>query len=88
MFTYGEYAFYGCSGLTNITIPESVTEIGLSAFEYCNELSNVSFSNSSEWYIGSSKGEKAEQISSSYLADSSMAAKCLKSMYTNFYWTR
>ena len=27
------YAFEGCTGLTSITIPDSVTEIGLSAFE-------------------------------------------------------
>ena len=29
----GDKAFYGCSGLTSITIPDSVTEIGRSAFE-------------------------------------------------------
>ena len=28
----GDYAFYGCSGLISITIPNSVTEIGSSAF--------------------------------------------------------
>lgn len=29
-------AFSGCSGLTSVTIPNSVTNIGWSAFGYCN----------------------------------------------------
>ena len=31
----GKYAFYGCSGLTSITIPNSVTSIGDYAFYNC-----------------------------------------------------
>ena len=31
----GNKAFYGCSGLTSITIPNSVTSIGDDAFYYC-----------------------------------------------------
>lgn len=30
-----DYAFYGCSSLTNITLPESVTKIGNGAFRGC-----------------------------------------------------
>ena len=36
-----EYAFYGCNGLTSITIPDSVTSIGSSAFEGCDKLVEV-----------------------------------------------
>ncbi|MBR4846047.1 MAG: leucine-rich repeat domain-containing protein, partial [Bacteroidaceae bacterium] len=36
-----EYAFYGCSSLTTITLPEGVTSIGNRAFEYCSSLTAI-----------------------------------------------
>ena len=39
-------AFSGCSGLTNVTIPDSVTSIGNSAFSGCTGLSNVTIPDS------------------------------------------
>ena len=36
-----DYAFYGCTDLTSITIPDSVTSIGYSAFSGCTGLKSV-----------------------------------------------
>ena len=43
----GSDAFYGCSGfLTEVTIPNSVTEIGQNAFRECTRLTSVTIPNS------------------------------------------
>ena len=42
----GDYAFYGCSGLTSVTIPESVTSIGDYAFRGCSGLTSIEIPNS------------------------------------------
>lgn len=39
--TIGDYAFYGCDMLTNITIPDSVTTIGKYAFAFCSVLTSI-----------------------------------------------
>jgi hypothetical protein len=38
----GPYTFYGCTGLTSITIPASVTSIGDEAFDRCSSSSFTS----------------------------------------------
>ena len=42
----GSYAFYECTGLTNLTIPNGVESIGGNAFEICTGLTGVAFPDS------------------------------------------
>ena len=42
----GKYAFCGCSSLTSVIIPSSVTEIGEDAFYYCSSLTSVNIPSS------------------------------------------
>ena len=44
------YAFEGCSGLTSVTIPNSVTKIGSSAFSGCSGLTSVTVKNGNSVY--------------------------------------
>ena len=45
----GDYAFYFCGSLTNITIPDSVTSIGENAFYNCSNLTSVYISDITAW---------------------------------------
>ena len=46
IMTIDSYAFWGCSGLTSITISNSVTSIGSHAFFYCTSLTSVTIPDS------------------------------------------
>jgi hypothetical protein len=55
--TIGDFAFYNCTGLTSIVIPDSVTSIGSSASEGCSGLTDV-------YYTGTEKQWEAISIDS------------------------
>ena len=42
----GDKAFRGCTSLTSISIPDSVTSIGNNAFHYCTSLTSISIPDS------------------------------------------
>lgn len=42
----GDFAFYGRTGVTNVTIPNTVTNIGIVAFRYCTGLESITIPNS------------------------------------------
>ena len=42
-------AFYGCTGLTSVTIGNSVTSIGYEAFDYCANLEEVHVESLEDW---------------------------------------
>jgi len=52
------FAFSNCRSLTNIIIPNSVTNIGMYAFYNCSSLTSITISNSVNighkafWYTG------------------------------------
>ena len=37
----GSYAFYGCTGLTSLSLPASLERLGKSAFENCTEITDT-----------------------------------------------
>ena len=59
----GYFAFEGCSSLTSLTIPSSVTSIGSSAFEGCSSLTSLTIP-SSVTSIGSSAFEGCSGLTS------------------------
>jgi hypothetical protein len=71
----GRYAFYGCSGLTSVTIPNSVTNIGEYAFSYCSGLTSVTIPNSVT-YIGGSAFSGCSALTSISVPVDDYAAFC------------
>ena len=63
----GDFAFYGCSGLTSLTLPSSVTSIGGSAFEGCSGLTSLALP-SSVTAIGVSAFEGCSGLTSIYVS--------------------
>ena len=47
----GDYAFKGCSGLTSVALPNSISVIGKASFEYCHGITSITIP-SGVTYIG------------------------------------
>lgn len=67
--TVSEYAFYNCSSLTGVTIPDSVKSIGNYAFSGCGSLPNIAIPGSVE-SIGEYAFEDCTSLTSITLPDS------------------
>ena len=63
-----KYAFENCSGLTSITIPNSVTSIGERAFEYSDLTTVVSLIENPFWIEGKSTSSRAFSLYTFYNA--------------------
>ena len=78
------YAFSGCTGLTSVTIPDSVTKIGYDAFYGCDSLTSVIFENTSGWnYSNYSDGTNGTEID---VTDAVQNATYLTDTYCGYYW--
>ena len=53
-----DYAFADCKALTDVVIPESVTEIGKGAFDSCSFLASVTFKITDGWHEGEYDSEE------------------------------
>ena len=76
--------FENCSSIVSVTISNSITSIGISAFSGCTNLVNVYFKNPNGW-TRQIAGDPTP-IPSNDLADSAIAATCLKQTYVGYYW--
>ena len=60
------YAFFECSNLTSVVIPNSVTSIGGFAFSYCSGLKNIYYTGTQQQWKSISKGRDWNYNTGSY----------------------
>ena len=60
------YAFYSCTSLTSIVIPDSVTSIGNQAFYECNKLTTIKYRGTEEEWSAISKGSNWDYNTGDY----------------------
>ena len=79
-------AFKNCRNLENVTIPESVTSIGSSAFYGCRGLTRVIFENTAGWKVSeNSNMSNYEEIN---VENPEQNSENLKDKYSKYYWIR
>ncbi len=81
-------AFYNCTSLVSVTIPDSLMSIGAGAFSGCESLTSVTFENPNGWCCQSMNMNGWRYFSSDELADAEIAARYLKSIDYSSYWKR
>ena len=76
-----------CSSLESVTIPDSVTSIGESAFNGCRSLTSVTFADTSTWYYTSSS-DYSDYTGRTEIdvTDTVTNATNLKDTYYDKYW--
>lgn len=74
------------TGLTNITIPDSLTSIGSYAFQDCSNLERIVFPNTTGWYRTMSSS--ATSGTNMIMSDSTQNATWLTDTYVNYYFKR
>ncbi|MBQ7906524.1 MAG: leucine-rich repeat protein [Clostridia bacterium] len=82
------FAAYYCDNLVSVTISESVTHIGESAFSQCDNLTEANFENPSGWKVVSSEGKlnTTKHLNNEEMQSYSTGAKYLSESYTSYEW--
>ena len=83
-----DYAFCGCSNLTNIIIPASIRSIGTCAFQYCDSLTSVVFEETNGWIISYMSVSDSIIVPSDAFENTSEIAYFLKFAGVASYWRR
>ena len=79
-----KYAFYGCTSVTSVTIPQNLTTIGAYAFSQCTSLTSATFEISSGWKRVS--GSSSWGVADGLFANSETTARELKT--SSYMWKR